>query len=240
MTIGAAGRRNLDPGPVGLTKDDLPPIPDALPPHTGPGPNPALRFDPRTLFTGRAAQPLEIEIGSGKGAFLIEEAAKHPDVNFLGFEWAREYWLYAADRLRRRGLKNVRLLHADAVEFLRHRAPDAVAQAIHLYFSDPWPKKKHHKRRVVQDAFLTDAHRVLTPAGELRIVTDHEDYWAWMEERFARWCDPAKDGPRFERLPFGAEHRPGSARAGELVGTNFERKYAQEGRPFHAAVLRKV
>jgi tRNA (guanine-N7-)-methyltransferase len=132
-------------------------------------------------------------------------------------------------------LSNVRLLNGDATEFLHWRCPDAVARVIHLYFSDPWPKKKHHRRRVVQDRFLEDVHRVLEPRGQLRIVTDHEDYWAWMEEHFARWTIRA--GQRYERLVFDP---PTSAGDGELVGTNFERKYRVEGRPFHAAALRKV
>lgn len=72
--------------------------------------------------------------------------------------------------------------------------------------------------------------------GELRVVTDHDDYWQWMESHFDRWC-AADHTPRFERLPFT---RPASAGEGELVGTNFERKYRREGRPFNAAILRKT
>jgi tRNA (guanine-N7-)-methyltransferase len=82
-------------------------------------------------------------------------------VNFLGIEWAREFYLYAADRVRRAGLKNVRMLRADATEFLRWRCPGGIVSVIHLYFSDPWPKKKHHKNRVVQDRFLAEVWRVL-------------------------------------------------------------------------------
>jgi tRNA (guanine-N7-)-methyltransferase len=120
------------------------------------------------------------------------------------------------------------MLRADATEFIRHWCPDAIAQVIHLYFSDPWPKARHHKRRVVQDESLRDFHRVLVPGGELRIVTDHDELWTWCEERAARAAD------LFERHPF----QPPAAEAGELVGTNFERKFRREGRPFHAMTLR--
>jgi len=233
MSFGLARGRELDPGRIGVDPDALPPLPDDV--HLRPE---AGRLDPRAWFE-RPERPFEIEIGAGKGAFLVGEAEARPRTNFLAFEWAKEFALYTADRCRRRGLSNVRILCADATQFLHWRTPDGICRVIHLYFSDPWPKARHHKRRVVQDPFLGDAHRVLEPGGELRIVTDHDGYWAWMERHFQRWSDPRRDGPRFERLPFDAARRPGGAREGELVGTNFERKYTREGRPFHAVTLRK-
>jgi tRNA (guanine-N7-)-methyltransferase len=216
---------------VGITGDELGPLPDEI--ATDPR---AAWVDPRGWFPDPRL-PLEIEIGSGKGTFLLQEGSERPGTNFLGIEWAREFYEYTADRVRRRGLANVRVLNADATEFLHWRCPDGIARVIHLYFSDPWPKSRHHRRRVVQDRFLADAARVLEPGGELRIVTDHDEYWAWMREHFARWCAPT---PTAERPFIPADFAPpGSAGEGELVGTNFERKYRREGRPFHAAVLRK-
>jgi tRNA (guanine-N7-)-methyltransferase len=242
MSFGLSRGRKLQQGQIGISADDLGPLPDEI------ASNPRAGWiDPRLWFA-QPERPLEIEIGSGKGTFLVQQAALKPQTNFLGFEWAREFYLYAADRCRRRQMENVRLVNADATEFLHWRCPDEVAGVIHLYFSDPWPKKRHHRRRVVQDRFLADAWRILKPGGELRIVTDHDEYWEWMEEHFARWT--AADGqapppefagavnarPPFERLVFA---RPESASEGELVGTNFERKYRREGRPFNAAVLRR-
>jgi len=267
MSLGLGRSRALDPGVIGVRSGALPALPDRLDDERALA---AARVDPRAWFP-KPGQPLEIEIGPGKGAFLVEQASAHPDRNYLGIEQAGEFWAYVADRCRRRQLSNVRVLFGDAASFLHWRAPDAVAEVIHLYFSDPWPKNRHHKRRVVQDDFLADAWRVLTPTagsacwgasgpactagtvgtggtggtggelcgGELRIVTDHDDYWAWMEEHFARWCDPSRQTPRFERAAFAGADRPASAGAGELVGTNFERKYAREGRQFHAVTLRK-
>lgn len=229
MSFGLGRGRQLDPGAVGVSERELPPMPGDA------GADSALaRVDPRSWFR-HPERRFEIEIGSGKGTFLLQQAEVSPETNYLGIEWAGEFYAYAADRVRRRGLTNVRLLRADATEFLRWRVPDAVASVVHLYFSDPWPKARHHKRRVVQDRFLGDVHRVLLPDGELRIVTDHDDYWAWMEDRFARWAPPGAVGA-FERLPF---ERPPSAGEGEVVGTNFERKYAREGRPFHSVILRR-
>ena len=231
MSFGLDRGKTLDtaPGVVAISAEEFPPLPDAVATDKTAG-----HLDIRRWFT-TPDRPLEIEIGSGKGTFLVQQAALQPDVNFLGIEWAKEFFTYAADRIRRHRMDNVRMMHTDATEFLHWRVPDACCRVVHLYFSDPWPKKRHHKRRVVQDRFLQDVHRILEPGGELRIVTDHMDYWAWMEEHFDRWCDPSHD-PCYERLTF---ERPASAGEGEVVGTNFERKYRREGRPFNAGILRK-
>jgi tRNA (guanine-N7-)-methyltransferase len=189
----------------------------------------ASRLDPREWFP-HPDRRLELEIGSGKGTFLIQQAAIQTGVNFLGCEWSGEFYRYAADRIRRHELENVRMLKADAVEFVRFRCADAVAAVIHLYFSDPWPKKRHHKRRVVSDRALAAFHRILVAGGELRIVTDHDDLWTWCEEH------AESNAGLFERRPFEATT---SAAAGELVGTNYERKFTREGRPFHAMTLVK-
>lgn len=230
MSFGLGHGRTLDdaPGVVGVSSDELPPLPDDLSDVA------ARHVDPRRWFAD-PAKPFEIEIGSGKGAFLIQQGSADPGTNILGIEWAREFYLYTADRVRRRQLTNVRVLHTDASQLLRWRVPDGICRVIHLYFSDPWPKKRHHKKRVVQNTFLEDAHRILIPGGELRVVTDHDDLWAWDCAHFDRWCAAAHP-MRFDRLQFD---RPESAGEGEVVGTNFERKYAREGRPFHACTLRK-
>lgn len=237
MSFGLGRGRTLDPGQVGLTAEDLGPLPDEIVQNPD-----AARLDPRSWFAD-PSRPFELEIGSGKGTFLVQQAARQPGTNFLGIEWAREFYAYAADRIRRRQLGNVLMLNADATEFLRWRCEGGIAKVIHLYFSDPWPKKKHHRRRVLQDRFLEDCRRVLLPGGELRIVTDHADYWSWMEQHLARWTVAGSEGvpASIAGVPF-TRHEfapPESAGDGELVGTNFERKYRDEGRPFYAAVLRK-
>lgn len=200
----------------GIESSDLPPF------EQGP-------LDPRHWFT-HPDRRLEIEIGSGKGTFLVQQAPLRPQVNYLGIERSLAYYRYAANRMRRRRLENVKVLRADGAQFIRFWCADDVASVVHLYFSDPWPKKRHHKRRLIQDSSLRELHRVLHVGGELRLVTDHEELWRWYEghaQRHAQW---------FDRRPF---ERPESAGAGEIVGTNFERKYRREARPFYAMTLEK-
>ncbi len=214
MTYAPSRGQRPDITGYGREQSDLPPFD-------------AGRIDPRDWFP-QPDHRFELEIGSGKGTFLVQQAPLRPDVNFLGIEWSLQFYRYAADRARRHALANVRLLRANAVEFIRYWCADAVAAVVHLYFSDPWPKSRHAKRRVIQDRTLEDLHRILAPAGELRLVTDHDDLWAWYEEHAARHAD------RFERRPFAGVE---SASDGEIVGSNFERKYRREGRPFHAMTL---
>jgi tRNA (guanine-N7-)-methyltransferase len=232
MSFGLSRGRTLDTSGIAIEDSALPPLPDDILQNPRAG-----WVDVRAWFDD-PARPFEIEIGSGKGTFLAQQAAASPATNYLGFEYAGEFFAYAADRLRRGGLKNVRLLHADAGEFLHWRIPDSCAHVIHLYFPDPWPKSRHHRRRMIQPRFLADAARILIAGGQLRIVTDHADYWKWMEEHFAQVAAPPgqESGKPFDRLTFES---PPSAREGEIVGTNFERKYREEGRTFNATVLRR-
>jgi tRNA (guanine-N7-)-methyltransferase len=167
---------------------------------------------------------VEMEIGIGKGTFLLEQARARPDVNFFGIEWANWYWRYASDRLRRHGCLNARTVRAEAEYFLREFVPDSSISVLHIYFPDPWPKKRHHKRRLIQPKFMPLAERVLTPGGRLQVVTDHQGY-------FEENIEPAVKGSNLRVVDY---NRPGSAGEGEFVGTNFERKYAREGRPFYA------
>ncbi len=169
-------------------------------------------------------RPLELEIGMGKGTFLTEQARARPEVNFFGIEWANWFYRYASDRLRRHGCTNARTVRTEALFFLREHVPDASLSVLHVYFPDPWPKAKQKKRRLVQPPFMEQALRVLVPGGRLQIVTDHHGY-------FEENIDPLV---RRSTLTVVDYNRPGSAGEGEFVGTNFERKYRREGRPFNA------
>jgi tRNA (guanine-N7-)-methyltransferase len=168
--------------------------------------------------------PVELEIGSGKGTFITDQAIARPDVNFLGIEWANWFYSCAADRLRRHDRLNARMVRAEATFFLREFVPPGSISVLHIYFPDPWPKARHHKRRLVQPSFVPLIHQILTPGGRVQIVSDHRDYF---EEGIA----PTIRGSGLTVVDY---NRPGSAGEGEFVGTNFERKYRREGRPFFA------
>ena len=175
--------------------------------------------------------PVELEIGTGKGTFLTDQAKARPEVNFFGVEWANWFYRYAADRLRRNGCMNARVVRAEALYFLGEFVPDASLSVLHVYFPDPWPKTRHHKRRLVQEPFLRQAERILAPGGRLQVVTDHKGY-------FEENIEPVLKSSRALRVI--EYNRPGSAAEGEFVGTNFERKYRREGRPFYALAAVKA
>jgi len=173
---------------------------------------------------------VHIEIGSGKGTFLVNQAVAQPEVDFLGIEWARKYYRYAVDRIGRRGLPNVRIVRADAPAFLRDFVPAESVDCFHIYFPDPWPKKRHHKRRLLQSSHLEIIVQRLKPGGQIRLATDHEEYFQQMlavAKACGSWIDPIE----FER--------PAGARDGECTGTNYERKYVKESRAIHTAAFRK-
>ena len=178
---------------------------------------------------GRQAD-IHVEIGSGKGTFLVAEAKEHPETNFLGIERANKYYRHAADRMGRWGLTNVRITRADAAEFVREYIPNESVDAFHIYFPDPWPKKKHHKRRFVQQDHIEMVIERLKPGGILQLATDHEGYFKQMQEVVGVLDD------RLEEIEFS---RPAGAREGELTGTNYERKYIKDQRTIHAMAFRK-
>lgn len=141
-------------------------------------------LSPVELF-GREA-PLEVEIGSGKGLFLASAAAAAPDHDFLGVEVAAKYARFAAARLAKRDLPNAVMLHGDGLGLFRERLVDASLAAVHVYFPDPWWKKRHHKRRVMNEDFLRDVARTLRPGGSLHFWTDVQDYFEASLELIAR------------------------------------------------------
>jgi len=173
------------------------------------------------------SRPLELEIGSGKGTFLLARAASRPDVNFVGIERAKAYCHYAADRVRRARLDNVRMLDVDATDVVEH-LQDASLLRVHVYFPDPWPKRKHHLRRTLSLAFLRELARILQVGGELLIVTDHLDYFLQLRRSLSYVAGLAP-------ITFPTMADEGR----ELVGTNFERKYIAQGRAFYSTAMLK-
>ena len=159
----------------------------------------------------------EIELGFGKARFLLARAAAEPARRFLGIEAAGEYFRLAAARLQRRGLANVALLQGEALALLATAVPPGFAEAVHVYFPDPWPKSRHAQRRLLQPESLDVLLRVLVPGGRLLVATDHSAYAA-QTESLLEGC-AALSVRRFDA------GWPGGPR------TNYEAKYVALGRP---------
>jgi tRNA (guanine-N7-)-methyltransferase len=166
--------------------------------------------------------PVEIEIGTGRGRFLILAGRARPETNFLGLDYSRKFLAMARQRIGRRGLTNVRLVRTEALRLLP-RIPDASVRRYHVYFPDPWPKKRHHKRRLFQSPFLEQAWRTLVPGGRILLLTDHAEYFRAIGETL-------EATPLFAREESGF---PPEALLDEDGLTNFEMKYRLEGRPIH-------
>ena len=127
------------------------------------------------ILFGRQA-PRILEIGFGNGASLAEMAANHPENDYLGIEVHRPGVGNLLLQIEEQALNNIRVSNDDAVEVLAQQIPDASLDAVFLFFPDPWHKRKHHKRRIVQPAFVRLLHRKLTPGGLFHMATDWENY----------------------------------------------------------------
>lgn len=170
------------------------------------------------LFPGSDA-PMEFEVGSGKGLFMQTAASDHPDRNFVGIEIAGKYSRYSAAKLARRGLTNGKMLHGDANRLITNHISDASLSAVHVYFPDPWWKKRHFKRRIMNEVFVKQIQRVLKPNGELHFWTDVKEYFDMALETLAEATTLVGPQPVEERA---AEH--------DLdYRTHFERRMRKHG-----------
>jgi tRNA (guanine-N7-)-methyltransferase len=183
--------------------------------------DPPSVFDWPTVFRNTGA--VEIEIGFGKGTFLVAASQARREANFVGVEIDRALQLYVANRLAKRGLTNVRLVRADARLFLHDFVADASATALRIYFPDPWWKQRHKKRRIFTAAFAAECQRVLAVGGRLHLATDVEEYFGVMRQLLTL-CSRLR--------PIDEPH--------SNVLTNFERKAELHGRAVWRAVYEKV
>ena len=156
---------------------------------------------------------------------MASAGAEQPDHDFLGIEIAGKYARFAAARLVVRELDNARIVHGDAMRIFSQLLPDASVAAVHVYFPDPWWKKRHHKRRIMNQTFLQNAERVLERGGMLHFWSDVEEYFQLSLELIARCTSLAGPLAVAER---SAEH--------DLdYRTHFERRMRLEGKPVFRA-----
>jgi tRNA (guanine-N7-)-methyltransferase len=191
-------------------------------------PNPPVKLNFKDIF-GRCA-PVHIEIGSGKGTFLVNQAKYQPDTDFIGIEWAGKFYRFAVDRIGRWNLTNVRIIRTDAVPYITQCVPDSAVDCFHIYYPDPWPKKRHNKRRFINSANTDQLIRCLKQKGTIRVVTDFAEYFEQIKAVFVSKADSLE---QIDFLPNAG------VQIGEWVGTNFERKYLMEKRPVYTMAVRK-
>lgn len=177
-------------------------------------------IDPAVLFPFPPTE-LRLEIGFGGGEHLAAQAARHPEVGFIGCEPFMDGVSKLIADIQERNLKNIRI-HAEDARSLLDRLPEAGLSAVYILFPDPWPKRRHHKRRLVNAELLSLLARVMRPGGTLLIATDHADYTEWMllhllaDARF-RWT--ATKPEDFAAPPKGwieTRYRQKAARAGRI------------------------
>lgn len=168
---------------------------------------------------------LQVDIGCGEGGFLQAMAKLHPEDNFLGIERLLGRVRKVCRAVEQVGLTNVRLLRIETAYALRYVLPLESVAVAHVLFPDPWPKRHHQPRRLIQDGFMEALHGILASGGELRIKTDDEPYFQWMEKVLAR----AKG---YERLDWPDDS--------EYPLTDFERRFLAQGLPIYRARLRKI
>ena len=188
----------------------------------------AERIDWRALFGNE--NPVELEVGFGKGLFLVTEAVARPDVNFFGLEIIRKYQRYASGRIAGRNLPNCKTCWADAKRVMRDFVPPGSVNTVHVFFPDPWWKTKHKKRTLVTPEFVGLIAAVLIPDGIFHFVTDVTEYFEMVTGVVAA-------NPSFRPLP-PPEPKPGEHDLDYL--TNFERKFRKEGRPIYRARWGKI
>lgn len=177
-------------------------------------PLPIVELFPKT-------QPLHLEIGAGDGSFLVAYAQAHPELNFLGLERLLGRLRKIEKKSRRAKIENVRLLRLEAGYFVKFLLPPASLEAVHIYFPDPWPKRRHRKNRLIQSEFIQDLHRVLRPGGHLHLRTDDADYFTQMQAVLAA------------ALNFAPLETPPALLA---TVTDFEREFHRRGTPtLHAS-----
>jgi tRNA (guanine-N7-)-methyltransferase len=173
--------------------------------------------------------PLEIEVGTGKGLFLRNAARERPDTDFLGIEIAHKYARFAAAGLAKAALVNGRVISGDALRVFAELIPDSSLTAVHVYFPDPWWKKRHRKRRVMNETFAGHIERALMPGGTLHFWTDVEEYFQVTLEMLA--AETQLIGP-ITVPELAAEH--------DLAyRTHFERRMRLSNEPVYRAEYRK-
>lgn len=201
---------------------------EALEPVVARLPEVPNQIDWRALFGND--RPVEMEIGFGKGWYLLNVTQAHPEINYFGVEIVKKYQLFTATRLVKRSLANVRVACGDAKQFVASGIPEGSLQAVHIFFPDPWWKSRHQKRKLFSADFVENLPKVVKPGGMIYIATDVPEYFADITALFQ------EKHPGLKPEEWG-EGSPLAVVPAHL--TNFERKFVSQGKPIHRVCYRK-
>ena len=175
------------------------------------------------------SNPVEVEIGPGKGSFLLAAAQSAPERNFFGVEFSRRRAYRIKHLIEREQPGNVLAIAADINCILKTLVQPESVTTFHLYFPDPWWKRRHHRRRLFRDDFPVILTRALVPGGKILIATDVQEYFTAIVRQLESVSDLAQ-------FPWQRDQRN---RNGKLILTDFERQFMDEGKPIHYAGFRK-
>ncbi|MBP9864800.1 MAG: tRNA (guanosine(46)-N7)-methyltransferase TrmB [Candidatus Omnitrophica bacterium] len=193
-------------------------------------PPPRLMECPFPDFLG-SSSPFEIEIGCGKGKFIAARAERNKSINFAAIDKAGKYLKRRKLAAQKKGLTNLKFLVADAREVLRQHVPSGRVSIFHIYFPDPWPKRRHRDRRLVTAELLQQLYDRLKPGGLLYAATDDGDYFqAIMKAVAASGCPWQVREARNTRLTTDVD----------LPMTNYENRFFTAGRDLHYLELKKI
>jgi len=175
-------------------------------------------------------KPIEVEIGAGKGKYLLARAQLEPNINFIGFDYIWKYLKIGWARAQKRELPNLLFFKAEAQEVITHLTPDESVLIFHVYFPDPWHKRKHHKRRYMTPDFVRLLHERLVPGGLIELATDNFDYYMWLRRTLIE---------AGEDMWAGTREQKNERILNPEIKTNFELKYEAEGRDLFYIELKK-
>jgi tRNA (guanine-N7-)-methyltransferase len=192
--------------------------------HVLPRPAMAGEFVPADYFRKleraeilNEGRPLEVDLGCGDGTFLMEMAARYPERDFLGVERLLGRVRKVCRKITKRHLENARVLRLESRYVVEWLLPEESVSRLHLLCPDPWPKLRHHRRRLMQEEFLDAVRRALVPGGEFLFMTDHEDYFLWS-------CEKVEAYGGFERLVWEED-------SFFYPKTDFQQLWESEGKP---------